>query len=251
MRRPAGYGPKGWTPPPARVGRVAMAATPVPATGLGLASASGRAAMVEQVRRLGVRDEAVLAAMSTVPRHAFVDQGLASRAYDDVSLPIGLGQTISRPSTVARMLELALEPLDATARASARVLEVGTGCGYQAALLAHLVGDVVSIERLRGLHETARANLRSLRLGNLRLVYGDGRLGVAQMAPYDAIIVAAAGDEVPQALLEQLRPGARLLAPVNDGTRQTLHLVERRDAERWQLQVLDAVRFVPLKAGTE
>ncbi|MFA7503313.1 MAG: protein-L-isoaspartate(D-aspartate) O-methyltransferase [Burkholderiaceae bacterium] len=250
-RRPAEYGPKGWTPPSARPIRAATVATPVPATGLGLASARGRGAMVDQLARLGVRDGATLAAMASVPRHAFVDQGLASRAYDDVSLPIGLGQTISRPSTVARMVELALEPLDAGARASAKVLEVGTGCGYQAAVLAHIVGDVVSIERLRGLHEAARANLRSLRLGNLRLVYGDGRLGVPQMAPYDAIIVAAAGDEVPQALLEQLRPGARLVAPVIEGSRQTLHLVERRDAQSWQLRVLDAVRFVPLKAGTE
>lgn len=207
--------------------------------------------MVEQVARFGVRDPMVLAAMGHVPRHQFVDQGLASRAYDDVSLPIGLGQTISRPSTVARMIELALEPLDAAQRAGARVLEVGTGCGYQAAVLAHLVGEVVSIERLRGLHEAARANLRHLRLANLRLVYGDGCLGVPQMAPYDAIIVAAAGIEVPQALLEQLRPGARLLAPVAEGEQQMLHLVERRSAAQWQVQALDAVRFVALKAGTE
>src|SRR5690606_15202934 len=140
-------GPRGWTPPPSRVVRTRPPVVPVMARGLGLVSPRGRAAMVEQVARFGVRDPMVLAAMGHVPRHQFVDQGLASRAYDDVSLPIGLGQTLSRPSTVARMIELALEPLDAAQRAGARVLEVGTGCGYQAAVLAHLVGEVVSIER--------------------------------------------------------------------------------------------------------
>ena len=204
----------------------------------------------DALRRAGVRDSAVLEAMLTVPRDRFVEPALTSRAYEDVALPIGHGQTISRPLTVARMLELIAGPLDARARAAARVLEIGTGCGYQAAVLAGVFGEVISIERIRGLHEQARANLRSLRLSNLRLVFGDGQLGVEQAAPFDVVIAAAAGEAIPQAWLEQMRVGGRLIAPVSSGEDQALHLVQRIGSDRWQLTVLDAVRFVPLQGGT-
>lgn len=217
----------------------------------GLTSERARERMVEALRTQGIRHEAVLAAMAAVPRHAFVDQGLASRAYEDVSLPIGEGQTISKPSTVARMIELAAAERDAATLRAAKVLEVGTGCGYQAAVLAQVFGEVISIERLRWLHEAARTNIRPMRLPNLRLVFGDGRQGVEAAAPYDAIVVAAAGEGIPDPLLVQMKIGATLIAPVQagDGT-QSLHRVERPGRDEWTLTVLDAVRFVPLRRGT-
>ncbi|HWS73715.1 MAG TPA: protein-L-isoaspartate(D-aspartate) O-methyltransferase [Quisquiliibacterium sp.] len=222
---------------------------PMPA-GLGLASDRARERMVDALRAAGIRDEHVLAAMNRVPRHLFIDAGLASRGYEDVALPIGHGQTISKPSTVARMIEALVAPIAPDRRRQARVLEVGTGCGYQAAVLAAVFGEVVSIERVRGLHEAARANLRSMRLPNLRLVFGDGRLGAPTAAPFDAIVVAAAGDAIPDELLTQMGVPSRLLAPIEERGRQALHLVERSGRETWQLTVLDAVRFVPLRAGT-
>ena len=222
---------------------------PVPA-GIGLASERARQRMVDALRAAGIRDEGVLAAMNRVPRHQFIDAGLASRAYEDVALPIGHGQTISKPSTVARMIETLVVPIEPGQRRQARVLEVGTGCGYQAAVLAAVFGEVVSIERVRGLHEAARSNLRSLRLPNLRLVFGDGRLGAPTAAPFDAIVIAAAGDAIPDELLTQMRVPSRLLAPVEAQGRQSLHLVERAGRETWRLTVLDSVRFVPLRAGT-
>jgi protein-L-isoaspartate(D-aspartate) O-methyltransferase len=213
----------------------------------GLASARVRDRMVERVRELGVRDTRVLEAMRAVPRHLFVDEALASRAYEDTALPIGHGQTISQPYIVARIAELALEGI-ADPRA-ARLLEIGTGCGYAAAVMAQLFGDVVSVERLRALHDRARENLRPLRLPNLRLVFGDGAQGVAAGAPYDAIVAAAAGDELPPAWIEQLTPGGRVVAPVG-GMQQQL-IVATRDANgRVQRTVKQAVRFVPLRGGT-
>ncbi|MCO5107179.1 MAG: protein-L-isoaspartate(D-aspartate) O-methyltransferase [Burkholderiaceae bacterium] len=243
-RRPA------WLPmPPASSARTRRPALPQNPGGLGLASDRARARMVDALRRIGVRDARVLDAMAQVPRHAFVDAALASRAYEDVALPIGHGQTISKPSTVARMIELVAQSLPESRRAQASVLEIGTGCGYQAAVLARVFGQVLSVERVRGLHEQARNNLRAMRLANLRLVFGDGNLGVAQAAPFDAIVMAAAAEEIPDALLEQMRVGARLIAPIGV-TRQALHLVERVEREQWQVTVLDAVRFVPLRTGT-
>lgn len=231
---------------PARTADIA----PLPPSGLGLASERARARMVETLVQGGLRDSQVLDAMLQVPRHQFVEAALASRAYEDVALPIGHGQTISKPSTVARMIELAMAHLPAAQRAGSQALEVGTGCGYQAAVMARVFGQVISIERVRGLHEQARGNLRSLRLTNLRLAFGDGHRGVPQGAPYDAILVAAAGDTVPDALLEQMRVGGRLVAPIADGARQSLHLVERVAADEWQSTILDAVRFVPMRTGT-
>lgn len=213
----------------------------------GLASARVRDRMVERVRELGVRDARVLEAMRAVPRHLFVDEALASRAYEDTALPIGHGQTMSQPYIVARIAELALDGI-ADPR-TARLLEVGTGCGYAAAVMAQLFGDVVSVERLRALHDRARENLRPLRLPNLRLVFGDGARGVAAGAPYDAIVAAAAGDELPPAWIEQLKPGGRIVAPVG-GLQQQL-IVASKDANgRVQRNVKQAVRFVPLRGGT-
>lgn len=220
--------------------------------GGGLATERARERMVDGLRAKGIRHEAVLAAMAAVPRHAFVDPALASRAYEDVALPIGQGQTISRPATVGRMLAILAAARSPGDLRASRVLEVGTGCGYQAAVLARVYGEVVSIERLRWLHETARTNIRPMRLPNLRLVFGDGSQGVAAAAPYDAVIVAAAGSAIPEPLLQQLKVGGRLVAPVGDGPdgRQALHQVERSAEDHWTRSVLDAVRFVPLRRGT-
>ncbi len=233
--------------------RLASKAVVLPmATGIGIASDRARQRMIDALRGIGVRDLGVLSAISIVPRHAFVDVALASRAYEDVALPIGHGQTISKPSTVARMLEWVTAHLDEGQRREAKVLEIGTGCGYQAAVLAHLFGQVVSVERLKALHELSRANLRSLRQSNLRLVFGDGRLGVEQAAPFDAIVLAAAGESIPDDLLLQMKVGGRLIAPIvaATGDGQSLHLVERASQDDWHLTVLDAVRFVPLRPGT-
>lgn len=239
-----------WLPPPAARPRSANGAgTARERSAPALATERTRLRMIEALRQTGVRDAQVLEAMAAIPRHGFVDAALASRGYEDVALPIGHGQTISRPATVARMIELVVETIPVGQRRHARVLEIGTGCGYQAAVLATIFGEVVSVERVRGLLDDARRNLRDLRLANLRLVFGDGNLGVPQAAPFDAIVVAAAGEAVSDALLGQMRVGARLIAPIGS-VRQSLHLIERIGHDRWQLSVLDAVRFVPLRTGT-
>jgi len=213
---------------------------------LGLNSGRLRAAMVQRLRSQGISDERVLAAMEAVPRHIFVDQALASRAYDDAALPIGHSQTISQPWVVARMIAAVCE-----GRTPTRVLEVGAGCGYQAAVLSHIVRDVYAIERIRGLFDLARDHLRSLRLNTrVRLTYGDGMLGLPNSAPFDAIVVAAAGIAIPQALLNQLAPGGRLIAPEGTSS-QRLVLVERTSATAWKRTELEAVRFVPLRAGIQ
>jgi protein-L-isoaspartate(D-aspartate) O-methyltransferase len=218
--------------------------------GVGLTSDRARAAMIDGLKAGGIRDPQVLLAMASVDRHRFIEAGLASRAYEDMSLPIGQGQTISRPFTVARMIELIAETYTPEQRRSARVLEVGTGCGYQAAVLAQVFGEVISIERIRSLHELARANLRYLRQANLRLVLGDGHLGSPEAAPFLAIIVAAAGASIPDALLLQMALGGRLIAPIQSPNgQQSLHFVERALPAEWRLSVLDAVRFVPMRVG--
>jgi protein-L-isoaspartate(D-aspartate) O-methyltransferase len=205
-----------------------------------------RERMVERLRANGVVDVRVLAAMAAVPRHMFVDPGLATQAYEDSALPIGHQQTISKPSVVARMIELA-----SAGRPLERVLEIGTGCGYQAAVLSHLASDVYSIERIKPLYERAKLNLRPLRVPNIRLHYGDGRVGLPSAAPFDAIVIAAAGLDVPRALLEQLTIGGRLVAPVGgqSGEPQVLTLVERVGHAQWRESRLDRVFFVPLKSG--
>ena len=221
--------------------------------GLGLDSSAVRARMVQKLAAQGVTDPQVLAAMGLVERHRFVDSALVNQAYEDTSLPIGLGQTISKPNVVARMLELLLEGLEERRGASGklgRVLEIGTGCGYQAAVLAHLATEVYSIERLHGLHNKARENLRLLRVPNLHLLYGDGMLGYAKGAPYAAIIAAAGGEAIPSAWIEQLAVGGRLVAPLQaPGGAQALVVVDKT-AQGIRKSLLEAVYFVPLKSGT-
>ncbi len=208
-----------------------------------LVSDAVRQAMVQRVARQGVKDELVLAAMTAVPRHLFIDEALASQAYIDASLPIGQHQTISQPYIVARMIELMRN-----GGALRRVLEIGTGCGYQAAVLARVAQEVYSIERIKALHELAKSNLRVMRLANLRLQYGDGMLGLPQAAPFDGIILAAAGLEVPHALLEQLTIGGRLVAPVGSRS-QHLQLISRVGKTDWISETLEACHFVPLRQG--
>lgn len=228
------------------------AARRVVPSGMGLDSAEVRHRMVVRLQAGGVRHEAVLEAMAGVPRHLFVDSALVNQAYEDTSLPIGHGQTISKPSVVARMIELLMQGELARGSGSlGRVLEVGSGCGYQAAVLARLARQVHSIERVRPLHDKARAHLALLRETRVRLLYGDGMLGHPAGAPYDSIVAAAGGDALPQAWLDQLAPGGRLVAPVRtQGQQQTLVVVDRSD-QGLRRSVHETVHFVPLKAGLD
>jgi protein-L-isoaspartate(D-aspartate) O-methyltransferase len=215
-------------------------------SGFGTGSQAMRVAMVRKLQAQGIGHAGVLMAMQTVERHRFVDSALANQAYEDTSLPIGLGQTISKPNVVARMLELLCQ---GRTEKLGRVLEIGTGCGYQAAVLSHLSHEVYSIERLRGLHEKARENLRTFRVANLHLLFGDGMLGFPKGAPYAAIIAAAGGEAIPQAWIDQLAVGGRLVAPaVTVGGQQHLVVIDKtaRGVERSELE---PVHFVPLKSG--
>jgi protein-L-isoaspartate(D-aspartate) O-methyltransferase len=200
----------GWPAAPAPTRRAAEPTV----QGLGMDSSAVRINMVRKLEAQGIADPQVLAALRTVERHRFVDTALVNQAYEDTSLPIGLGQTISKPGVVARMLALLRS---GQADRMGRVLEIGTGCGYQAAVLSHLASEVYSIERLRGLHDKARDNLRHLRLANVHLLFGDGREGYGAGAPYAGIIAAAGGEAVPQSWLDQLAMGGRLVAPVAVG----------------------------------
>lgn len=222
-------------------------------SGLGLDSVAVRLRMVQRLRAAGLACEPVLLALSAVERHRFVDTALATQAYEDTSLPIGQSQTISKPSVVGHMLALLFEGAFARAHGHlGRTLEIGTGCGYQAAVLMRLARGVVSIERLQGLYDKARDNLAPDRQGDLRLVFGDGRLGHAPRAPYQSIIAAAGGEALPAAWLDQLAVGGRLVAPLQAGPRggQRLVVVDR-SPEGLVTHQQDAVHFVPLKSGTE
>ncbi len=221
---------------------------PVP-SGLGMDSSAVRMNMVNKLAGQGIKDPLVLSAMGTVERHRFVDSALVGQAYEDTSLPIGLGQTISKPGVVSRMMELLRN--GATDKLG-RVLEIGTGCGYQAAVLSHLAREVYSIERLRGLHDKARENLRPFRVANLHLLFGDGMAGYAKGAPYAAIIAAAGGEAVPPAWIEQLAMGGRLVAPISAGANspaQQVLVVIDKTPQGLRQTVLEAVHFVPLKSG--
>ena len=213
--------------------------------GIGMTSQRTRQRMIDRLREKGIRDEAVLAAMAAVPRHVFVEEALSYRAYEDTALPLGLGQTISQPYIVARMIEV----LKAGRPGLGRTLEIGAGCGYQAAVLAQLTDEVYAIERLEALIAKAKLNLRQVQEFRVRLKHGDGQLGLPEAAPFDAIILAAAAQRVPPALLQQLALGGRMMLPLGTGD-QVLCLIERRP-EGFVESRLDAVRFVPLLSGIE
>jgi len=211
-------------------------------SGIGMTSQRTRMRMIERLREQGIKDEAVLAAMFEVPRHLFVDEAMASRAYDDVSLPINFNQTISQPYIVARMIEILLSagPLE-------RVLEIGTGCGYQAAVLARVVKDVYTLERIQPLYERARRQLRDLKIRNVSVRYADGSAGLPEVAPFNGIIMAAAAPELSSVLREQLAEGGRMVLPVGI-QEQWLYLVER-DKRGFRETKLEPVKFVPLLIG--
>jgi protein-L-isoaspartate(D-aspartate) O-methyltransferase len=211
--------------------------------GIGMTSQRTRDRLVARLREEGIRNEAVLDVIRNTPRHLFVDEALASRAYEDTALPIGYNQTISQPYVVAAMTDLIISGHPQ------KVLEIGTGSGYQAAVLAPLVAKIYTVERIKPLAEQARQRFRKLGLRNIRASYSDGTEGLPDFAPYDAIITTAAAETIPQALLEQLSPdGGRLVIPVGGHDRQTLTLVTRY-ADTFEKTGLDAVIFVPLLTG--
>jgi protein-L-isoaspartate(D-aspartate) O-methyltransferase len=211
--------------------------------GIGMTSQRTRLRMIERLREQGIHDEAVLSAMGALPRHIFVDEALATRAYEDMSLPLGFGQTISSPHTVARMTELARNGRQLT-----KALEVGTGCGYQTALLCRIAKQVYSIERLAALIRKARRHLREAGVSNFHLRHGDGHAGMPEVAPFDAIVMTAAAARPPAALLEQLAAGGRMVLPIAGGRDQHLYVIERTDRGYVERR-MDPVRFVPLLPG--
>ena len=211
--------------------------------GMGMTSERTRTRMIERLRGAGLRNEAVLTAMAFVPRHVFVEEAMAHRAYEDTALPLILGQTISQPYIVARMIELLLEGRNKLGK----TLEIGAGCGYQTAVIAQMTREVFGIERLAPLLARARENLKKLKLTHIRLKHGDGMAGLPEAAPFDSIIVAAAGVAVPSALREQLAVGGRLVIPVGGG--EQVLVVMERTPQGWIEGRFDAVRFVPLLPG--
>ncbi len=212
--------------------------------GVGMTSQRTRGRMIERLREQGIRDEKVLSAIAAIPRHIFVEPALAQRAYEDTALPLGFAQTISQPYVVARMIELLR-----AGRELGKTLEIGTGCGYQAAVLAKLTREVFTVERIAPLLDRARENLRQLRLFNVRLKHADGNLGLPEAAPFDTIILAASAASVPQTLLEQLAPNGRLILPL--GKSDQILLLTERTPDGFVETRFDAVRFVPLLAGVE
>ncbi len=210
--------------------------------GIGMTSQRTRNRMIERLRTQGIRDEVVLAAMNSVPRHIFVDEALGSRAYDDVSLPIGHAQTISQPYIVARMIEMLRNGGQLN-----RVLEIGTGCGYQAAVLGQVAREVYSVERIQPLYKRAALSLKELQVRNVVLSYADGTMGRPEIAPFDGIIMAAAATHVPQALLEQLAVGGRMVLPL--GTQEQVLTLIERDEQGYHETRLEAVKFVPILMG--
>ena len=244
LDKPGGQTPAktGATPIP----RIPISTPAVAPSGLGLDSVAVRERMVAKLKAQGLQDALVLTAMGQVERHRFVESALVNQAYEDTSLPIGLGQTISKPNVVARMIELLRAGHPGKL---GRVLEVGTGCGYQAAVLSQVAIEVYSIERLKVLHEKARENLRHFRLRNVHLLFGDGMLGYPQGAPYAGIISAAGGMEIPQSWMDQLAPGGRIVAPtVTPAGHQALVVIEKT-GRGFKHSVMDTVHFVPLKSG--
>jgi protein-L-isoaspartate(D-aspartate) O-methyltransferase len=211
-------------------------------TGIGMTSMRTRERMLTRLREQGIQDEVVLSAIAEIPRHIFVDEALSIRAYEDVSLPIGFGQTISQPYIVARMTEILRH--DGTLK---KVLEIGTGCGYQTAVLSKVANEVYSLERIRPLVMKARTHLRTLKCVNVKLDHADGSIGLPDYGPFDGIIVTAAASHVPEELLKQLAINGRLVIPVGT-TKQVLTVIERTAKEYVQTQ-LEQVKFVPLLGG--
>ena len=212
--------------------------------GIGMTSQRTRDRLIERLREKNIQNESVLEVMRSTPRHIFVDEAMATRAYEDTALPIGLGQTISQPYIVARMTEALLEggPLD-------KVLEIGTGSGYQTALLSRLVKSVYSVERIEALQQQARLRFQELGLRNIRLKYSDGNWGWEDYAPYDGIIVTAAPAKVPKPLFDQLKVGGRLVIPVGEQEDSQHLLIVTRTEEGFDSKTLDLVSFVPLLGG--
>ena len=219
-------------------------------SGIGMTSMRTRTRMVERLRDKGIQDETVLAAMAAVPRHIFVEEAMAHRAYEDTALPLGFSQTISQPYIVARMIELLRAGREkAIPGGLGKTLEIGAGCGYQAAVLAQLASEVYAVERIEPLLERAKNNLEKIQLSNVRLKYADGNLGLPEAAPFHSIIVAAAASRIPPALLQQLAVGGRMVLPVG-ASEQALSLIERTPQGILETK-LDVVRFVPLLSGVE
>lgn len=214
--------------------------------GIGMTSQRTRSRLVARLAEAGIKNQCVLTAIEDLPRHLFIDEAIAHRAYEDSALPIGMGQTISQPYIVAKMTETLLAGSE---RSMNKVLEVGTGCGYQAAVLARLVAHVVTLERIAALQVKAKALLAEINVHNVDFYHRDGWQGFPPAAPYDGIIVTAAPEQIPDALLEQLHPeGGRMVVPVGVEGRQELKLIERQEND-FQETLIERVRFVPLVAG--
>ena len=217
--------------------------------GLGMTSLRTRQRLIERLTEKGIKDVRVLEAMRDIPRHLFLDEALASRAYEDLALPIGYQQTISQPYIVARMTEILIEDTKLEAQPIEKALEVGTGCGYQAAILSRFSKSVHSLERIKALHDKAAMNLKNLKIRNVRLLFDDGSNFRDSSENYDAILFAAAPLEVPSYFLDKLNVGGRLVAPIGDGEVQDLSLIKKLGKDKYETEVVEKVLFVPFLSG--
>ena len=218
--------------------------------GLGMTSLRTRQRLLERLTEKGIKDIRVLEAMRDTPRHLFLDEALASRAYEDLALPIGYQQTISQPYIVARMTEILIEDKKLESQPLDKVLEVGTGCGYQAAILSRFSKSVLTIERIKALHDKAAKNLKKLKIRNVKLLFNDGSDLIEAKENYDAILFAAAPLEVPTYFLDKLAIGGRLVAPIGGGEVQDLSLIKRLSKNKYETKVVEQVLFVPFLGGT-
>ena len=219
------------------------------AQGLGMTSLRTRQRLLERLTEKGIKDIRVLEAMRDTPRHLFLDEALASRAYEDLALPIGYQQTISQPYIVARMTEILIEDKKLESQPIDKALEIGTGCGYQAAILSRFSKSVLTIERIKALHDKAAKNLKKLKVRNVKLLFDDGSDLVEAKENYDAILFAAAPLEVPTYFLDKLSIGGRLVAPIGGGEVQDLSLIKRLSKNKYETEVVEQVLFVPFLGG--
>ena len=217
--------------------------------GLGMTSLRTRQRLLERLTEKGIKDIRVLEAMRDTPRHLFLDEALASRAYEDLALPIGYQQTISQPYIVARMTEILIEDKKLESQPLDKALEVGTGCGYQAAILSRFSKSVLTIERIKALHDKAAKNLKKLKIRNVKLLFDDGSGLIEAKETYDAILFAAAPLEVPTYFLDKLSIGGRLVAPIGGGEVQDLSLIKRLSKNKYKTEVVEQVLFVPFLGG--